>query len=240
MRHLVLLLSIFSLSGCLESTQQGVDDFASESPAVPGSGAPAQKSQSVVTEVTVQAGNRLFVESVLRNVFLSPIASPATVLSFRTILDDTVQRFPAEFGGALSIYSTRGLREFTGASCGGGSCSNSDMVNIANMVNVTPARASQMVVACQKLLDFPSPTPTADDFLVTAVANVGGAYSVSPTDSQLSKIPELFSPGISTNAALNTATSSVRDALKAKGLSPLEQWRGVFMAHCQSSYWHLL
>jgi hypothetical protein len=243
----LLSLISLSLSGCLGTGgfgDQGATDSPSEgvpSPVLPPTnGLPQEKAAAVATDTMVQVGNRHFVESALKNVFLSPTAVAAVNTQFRTILDATVQKFPGEFGGPLTLYTTLGLKEFNdNQNCGGASCSNDDMLNLPYWMPSTPARTSVMIDACQRLLDATA-APVSDAFLKTAISNVGGTSTVSPSDDLLQDIPDLFAPGIEVGADVHAATIQIREALKTKGVAPLEQWRGVFMAHCQNPYWHTL
>lgn len=243
-----LVLSSLSLSACLSSgfgDRGSLDQNSETSPDLPPTViAPpdshvTDKIAVSTSDVTVQVGNRVFVESVLKNAFLSNTAAAAVRTQFRTIMNESVQRFPGEFGGPLSLYTTLGMREFTTASCSGGGCDNDDMMDIAYSMPSTPARASVVQTACQRLLDSTA-APVSDDFLKTAIANLGGTQTTTPSDALVSAIPDLFAPGIDVDASLIETSIRVRNALQDKGTSALETWRALIQLHCQHPYWQTI
>ncbi len=235
------------LSGCLGGAGFGDQSSVTETPddtlapSLPIPNNPSEKISAVSTDILAQVGNRKFVESVLKNVFLSSSASVDVKTKFRTVLDGSVQKFPGEFGGPLVLYSTQGLREMkdTTVTCGNSTCSNDELLDAPYWAPSTPARSAAVSSACLGLLDSTA-APVSDAFLITAVQNLGADLAVEPSADLVKLIPQLFSPGYETPTALNSASMAIISALKAKNLSAKEQWRGVFQVHCQNPYWQFL
>jgi hypothetical protein len=241
----LLALTALVSTGCLPS--DGIISATSKDlasvPALPDSHPPVTPpdmtaSKATLTSVKLQVGNRLFVESVLRNVFLNSSSSATATTEFKVILEDTVLRYPSEFGGPVSPYTTRGFMEIKGNYCGFG-CSNETDIDIPIFVPASQARSSIVSEACQRLLDRTT-SPFNDVFLNTALQNLAASPTVAPSESEIKRIPDLFAPGFENDPVLIEKALLVQHALNSSGIAPREQWRGVVMTFCESPFWQTL
>jgi hypothetical protein len=192
---------------------------------------------SILANGTMVMGSRFFVASVLKNIFTSSSLTASQTITFNTIIDEGVFRYPNIFGGAANLYSTRGMREMTDASCNL-ACSNENFQELPLNMPSTPARGVLLSKTCARILDNPV-------FLAAGLEKVGvnivSPYSDAPdfNNSKIAGIYELFflnTPDPEIQEALATSVASA----KSKSFSKLDQWRFAFLLVCESGHWQML
>lgn len=240
---LLLLTFIIFQSSCFEQVVEKTDSSAKQEelppnhpPVTPDTPTVTPKP-SILANGTMLMGSRFFVASVLRNIFTTSEMTASETLTFNTIIDEGVFRYPNIFGGAANLYSSRGLKEMTDASCNL-ACSNENYQELPLNMPSTPARSVLLAKTCQRILD-------STLFLSAGLSKVG-VMVPSPTtniqefdNNKIAGIYELFFLSTPDATIQSAITDSVADA-KAKGFSKLDQWRFAYLLVCESGHWQML
>ncbi|NJL24889.1 MAG: hypothetical protein HC902_06760 [Calothrix sp. SM1_5_4] len=221
-----------------ELTIQEKDNPSDSNPAPPGSVDPKQKKVAI-TDVMQVFGDRGFVRSTLENVFLTSSTSPAAKTTFYSTVDSILNSNAGEFGGAMNVYSTLGLREDPTASHRyRGSMLNDSMVELPTNGPASPARIAIMNDVCRKLMNV------SDDYLLAALANAGvsAPATTAPSVETIRALYALFSPGRRVDSSIIDSMLGVDGALVQKNstISMLERWRAATYLICSDPYWQAL
>lgn len=242
---LLLTLVLFETS-CFEQVVQQTDLSSKQNePALPTNHPPVTSPDaaptttakpSILANGTMVMGSRFFVASVLRNIFTASSFTASQTATFNTVIDEGVFRYPNIFGGAANLYSTRGLKEMTDASCFL-SCNNENYQDLPLNMASTPARSVLLSKTCQRILDN-------SVFLTAGLEKIGVTVPMSLDvqefdNNKIASIYELFylnSPDASIQEAVATSVASA----KAKGFSKIDQWRFAYLLICESGHWQML
>lgn len=247
MLRIVLLLALVVFqSSCFEQVVQQTDMSSKQSdPALPTNHPPVNSPDSAPTTAakpsilangSMVMGSRFFVASVLRNTFTSSSFTASQTATFNTIIDEGIFRYPNIFGGAANLYSTRGLKEMTDASCGL-SCNNESYQELPLNMPSTPARSVLLGKTCARILDN-------SVFLTAGLEKIGVTVPMSLDvqefdNSKIASIYELFYLSSADSAILDAVAAGVASA-KTKGFSKIDQWRFAYLMICESGHWQML
>lgn len=243
LRIIILATLVLFQSSCFEQVVEQTDLSSKQDPSLPTNHPPVTNPDTVAAKPSILAngsmlmGSRYFVASVLRNVFTSTSLTASQTQTFNTIIDEGVFRYPNIFGGAANLYSTRGMKEMTDATCNL-SCNNESYQELPLNMPSTPARSVLLSKTCARILDN-------SVFLATGLGKVGvnvvSPYSDAPTfdSNKVAGIYELFFLNSPDPEIQSTIAAAVADA-QAKGFSKLDQWRFAFLLICESGHWQML
>jgi hypothetical protein len=180
---------------------------------------PSQKDILPPTQ-RVQLGNRIYVSTLLREVFASAVTP---VPGLEGLLNKWVINRGAQFGGGCDPYSS-----YSGHDCGGASSN----ANLAYRIDANTVRESFVVQACENILGY--------DAAVAAVLEKVSNRASVPNSDAVKQIYQLFYRGDAPSAIVINSILDYDKSNAVGGETTTNRWRGVILQICESPGWQML
>jgi hypothetical protein len=171
----------------------------------------------------VSMGDRNYMASVFRSIFMNQVSPAPDDAYFEEIIAYSILRNPGVFGGPCNRYDRTAFLDY-------GSCSETHDANTKSSQNPLPnaLRKGHTNGVCDKILSVVTAT--------TAVLSKVSLTETSPaTEPNLQAVYDLFFPGRPMAASVVAALRDLHDRGTALGFAPVDRWRFVLVAQCQST-----
>lgn len=174
----------------------------------------------LTVESRVPLGDRLYIESVLREIFYDADSAP----HFNGTLYDELRTSQHLFGRPCSPYETGDLDDCQHAIAN---------ANFAMHATSSSAREATRLQICRWYT-------AADKTLLAAVRKTGAPENQPPDEAASAAVVRLFYPEIEESVVAETAVALRALDAAAAGESAIHRWRLQFLAVCESPGWEML